>query len=621
MKNTIAFLFIIIGFSCNGHELDSLLKKVSYTNSEKAKIDLWEQIIHISVWQTSEKETKNYIDQLNKYSHKKKNKYGIATSDLLYAKYYERLQEMDKAKKYANDAYNSFYRQNNKLGMCKALRQQGFNAYKISNIEKATELAYKALDLSISIKNPIQEGLCLGQVGMFLFNSQPQEGIKLEKQSFELLQKINAKREASIVAVSLSGLYINLNEDRKSLSYLDTFFILQKEFNDIGLLAEGKANAAIAYNTLGMTEKAEQLIEESGAYFLKIDSEISHAKYFRLKSTIYNQSGKYQKAIEMAKKALSLISAKDGLETEKGILQYTLFLSYKAIKQYELAIEAYENAVNHEFNVYDDQTQIGIADLKEKYETEQKEEKIKLLQEQNRTKDVRLKARTYFIIALSLVLILIVLAIVFIRRQSKLKQQKKTAELENKALRAQMNPHFIFNALNSIQRIYVEGNIEKANDFMGDFAQLMRKVLENSSNSKISIHEELETLRLYMDLEKLRCKNQFSYTISVDENISIFNAHIPPLIIQPFVENAIWHGILSLKDRKGEINISLRQKSTDSVLITIADNGVGFSNDEKSEKHSSKGMKITEQRIGEKIAVSSENGKGTIISFTVKTTL
>lgn len=617
IKKSIAILFCFISSLSGAHELDSLLKVLPEVKTEKSKIELWEKIINISIWQSSDLERKSYISDLWKYSKSKNNEYGIATANLSYAKHYERLQDVENAIKYADKAYKSFEKQKNKLGLCKVLRQQGYNALKMSSVELATELGYKALDISIEIKNKQQEALCLSQIGVLIFDSQPKEGIKQVSKALDLLMKTDSKREASIVSITLSALYLNLRENTESIRYLDVFFNLQEELNDVGLLAEGYASAAIAYNSIGDIDKAEKLMEASGKYFLFIDSPINQAKYLRMKGVLYRESGKFVEAIDAANKGLSLISDKHGLDIEKGKLQYTLFLSYKAIEKYEEAIAAYEEAVNHEFNLYDEQTRFGIAELKEKYETQKKEEQIKILQEQNKVKDARLEKRTYFIIILSLIVFLLITSGFFIRRQIRLKQQKNSAELENKALRAQMNPHFIFNALNSIQRIYVEGDIRKANDFMADFAQLMRKILENSGSSKITLTEEIETLSLYMDLEKLRCKDCFKYTISIDETIST-NLKVAPLLLQPFIENSIWHGILPLENSEGVIDIQIIDFDEENIQVIIRDNGVGFNVNSQNENKNSKGIAITRQRTDNKLVIESIINKGTTVTFKLK---
>src|SRR5690606_9057617 len=143
LKKNILVLLCFVSSLSNAHELDSLLKVLPQVKNEKSRIELWEKIINISIFQTSDEQRKGYIDDLWNYSKSKNNEYGIATAHLSYSKHFERQQDLKNARKHAEQAYNSFEKQKNKLGLCKVLRQQGFNALKISNVELATELAYK----------------------------------------------------------------------------------------------------------------------------------------------------------------------------------------------------------------------------------------------------------------------------------------------------------------------------------------------------------------------------------------------------------------------------------------------------------------------------------------------
>ncbi len=174
------------------------------------------------------------------------------------------------------------------------------------------------------------------------------------------------------------------------------------------------------------------------------------------------------------------------------------------------------------------------------------------------------------------------------------------AELELKALRAQMNPHFIFNCLNSINRFIIGNDAEKAADYLTKFAKLIRIVLEKSGHSFIPLAEELECLKLYMDLEALRFENPFLYEINSDE-LDRESVRVPSLLIQPFVENAIWHGISAMQDRRGKIIISLRLVN-EVLYCEISDNGIGMSGsaalkNKKQEHRKSLGIELTKNRL------------------------
>ena len=179
--------------------------------------------------------------------------------------------------------------------------------------------------------------------------------------------------------------------------------------------------------------------------------------------------------------------------------------------------------------------------------------------------------------------------------------QQRISETEMAALRAQMNPHFIFNCLNSIQFFTAQKDIERASDYLTKFSRLIRMVLENSRSERVTLHNELETLRLFMDMEMMRFGKKIRYVIDLDEQIDTEAIEIPPLLLQPFVENAIWHGLMH-KDEGGTVLVSVQQPTADRLRIMITDDGVGRAKaaeyKSKSATHNkSFGMKITAERI------------------------
>jgi LytS/YehU family sensor histidine kinase len=178
--------------------------------------------------------------------------------------------------------------------------------------------------------------------------------------------------------------------------------------------------------------------------------------------------------------------------------------------------------------------------------------------------------------------------------------QKQAAELEMQALRAQMNPHFIFNSLNSINMFILENNKLQASEYLSKFSRLVRLILQNSQEAFIPLESELESLQLYLELESLRFENRFEYRISVDDDVDTTVLKVPPLIIQPYAENAIWHGLMN-KEEKGHLEIELSQQ--DEILCClITDDGIGRKKaaelaSKSATRHKSMGLKITADRI------------------------
>jgi hypothetical protein len=205
----------------------------------------------------------------------------------------------------------------------------------------------------------------------------------------------------------------------------------------------------------------------------------------------------------------------------------------------------------------------------------------------------------------ALVVYLIILwrtSIVKKKEQEKLRINKLLAEYQMKALTAQMNPHFIFNAINSIQNFIIQNHSTLAYDYLIKFSKLIRLVLNNSKENEISLKQELETLAIYVELEQLRFENSFDYHVNIESELDTDSLVIPALLLQPYIENAIWHGLMPLKNRKGAITLMIIQQEA-FLKITITDNGVGRKASDQIKKkivqknHQSVGMELTGKRI------------------------
>ncbi|MCI2229369.1 histidine kinase [Polaribacter sp. MSW13] len=174
-------------------------------------------------------------------------------------------------------------------------------------------------------------------------------------------------------------------------------------------------------------------------------------------------------------------------------------------------------------------------------------------------------------------------------------------ELKLTSLLSQMNPHFIFNALNSIKLYIINNESKIAAHYLNKFSKLIRKILEASTSKEVSLQEELETMDLYMTIENIRFSNEIDFNISVDENINLTAIKVPPLMLQPFLENALWHGLSSKKSDK-KIMLSINKKDKTHIQITIEDNGIGRERSakiklEKSIKRKSIGISLTKDRL------------------------
>lgn len=199
-------------------------------------------------------------------------------------------------------------------------------------------------------------------------------------------------------------------------------------------------------------------------------------------------------------------------------------------------------------------------------------------------------------------------------------QRTKIAAAELKALRSQMNPHFMFNAINSVQYFITNNDPRSSEKYLSKFAKLIRYVVDNSKPSSIPLEKELEALRLYLDLESLRFENRFEYTIEIGDNVDTGYVQIPSMLIQPYVENAIWHGLMH-KNGPGKITISLAMD--DNILkCAVEDNGIGRKRSQelkagrKNNMHKSVGMSITRERLDIINQINNSNLTVTITDLT-----
>jgi sensor histidine kinase YesM len=190
-----------------------------------------------------------------------------------------------------------------------------------------------------------------------------------------------------------------------------------------------------------------------------------------------------------------------------------------------------------------------------------------------------------------------------IQSQLEAEFNKKIAEIEMKALRAQMNPHFLFNVLNSIKLYMVQNDARTAAKYLTKFSRLIRLILNNSKSSMIKLDEELSALLLYIEMENFRFNDKFDFELCVEEGLPTHEIEIPPMILQPFVENAIWHGLMHKEEERGTLSIQIQSNiSKDKLCFIIQDNGIGREKAQQiktrtAAKHQSVGMQITNDRL------------------------
>jgi len=357
----------------------------------------------------------------------------------------------------------------------------------------------------------------------------------------------------------------------------------------------------------------------------------------------YIEKLKYKKAIPYLKKSADPVAGPTDLNIE---IQATKKLSqvYEEIGEYDLALDNYrkyvlltdelykekEKEINEAVKLTNDlaskQKRIDVLEL----ERDLSESKTEVYEKDKSIASLYSNKQKLLIYSLLGGLILAMIALFFFYKNNQQKKIKNNL-LALKALKSQMNPHFIFNALNSVNHYIAINDERQANKYISDFSMLMRMVLDVSEKDFISLDEELKMIDLYVKLEHARFEDKFDYSVIVDKTLDLDKRIIPPMLIQPFIENAVWHG-LRYKDSKGKLKIAFT-KQNDTVQIQISDDGVGRkrSGELKSRnqlKRESKGMINTNERVriinemyhhGIKVDISDlkEDGSGTKVNIEI----
>ena len=310
-------------------------------------------------------------------------------------------------------------------------------------------------------------------------------------------------------------------------------------------------------------------------------------------ASIYAKSSDIKNAVDSYKKAYEIAVDKGyTLEAKKSVEK--LDSLYALQKNTEYSLTLHRNFLTKLPDlVANDQSLISRSVFQET------ESKIMQLEKEKQLQDTLIQKTNRYntlLIVIVLLLLLSLAGIIYSLKKSKRKSQKIALQ----SLRREMNPHFIFNSLNSVNQFISQNDERAANRYLTNFSKLMRGIMENSNQDFISFHEELEVLEHYLTLEKSRFKEKFDFEVIVDEHLETENMTIPGMLIQPFLENAIWHG-LRYKEEKGKLELRFKKENR-KLKIEIEDNGIGIQNSQSfktkhQRENKSRGMKNTLERI------------------------
>lgn len=327
---------------------------------------------------------------------------------------------------------------------------------------------------------------------------------------------------------------------------------------------------------------------------------------------IYINRNQPEQAVQYIQKSIDL-SEEIGDIKNKSVALKTLSKAYKDQGEYDKALLTYQEYAITIDSMYSQRERKLESNLEIVANVGRKLQRIELLEKDfeitkktlsllEREKDINsreLQTQKRIIYSLFFIVLILLITSIFIYRSS-IQKRKANLLLALRSLRSQMNPHFIFNSLNSVNSFIAQNDERKANKYLSDFSSLMRSVMENSKHDFVPFSSEIEILELYLKLEHFRFQDKFDYTIEIDESINQSDVEIPPMLIQPYIENAVWHG-LRYKKEKGFLELKIT-KEGESLSAIITDNGIGRGkSQEMKTKHqkanTSTGLKNTETRL------------------------
>ena len=516
----------------------------------------------------------------------------------------------------------------------------------LSLFDKSIDKYKKALVISRKTKDTISEVKILNAIGsVYRRQDDIRNALNYHQEALEKAiniknPKIDIKQSISNAQNSIGNIYLSLKQYKLALNEFKKSIVIQISLNHQLGLAINYKNIGNAYEELGNIDAALKNYHLSLNYNNQINSKIGKIICGYSIANVLIKDKKYTQALTTVDTVLQLAikekdkyylsntyntlglaqlnlnklqAAKENLETALNIATkfniHTIIVKanenlsflYAKKENYQKAYFYFKKAKDEDAKTLNERNLAYVNELITKYDKQRSENQIKDLAKKNQIAQLQItKNRTLWIIAFS-VFMLIAVVVFSIDKQKGLKNEKKVLSLKQDALRSQMNPHFMFNALNSIKLYIIKNNQKKATSYLNKFSKFMRKILEASDLQETSLKEEIETMKLYLSLENIRFSNEISFNVKTDSSLNLETIKIPPLVLQPFLENSIWHGLSSSKKRK-KITIFIQKISSEYILINIEDNGIGrkASTKIKAKKHINRksiGISLTKDRL------------------------
>ncbi|MCK9452469.1 MAG: histidine kinase [Bacteroidales bacterium] len=498
-----------------------------------------------------------------------KNNAIAAVSNYLAANY-SILGKVDSAYIFYKKALEATQNDGDSLKMAVILMNMADDFATQGRFAQAVEFAIDAIRIKETRKDSARLAFFYQKVGEIY--KQADEVDNWERYLLKAYELRNCDTCASVPALAaiyndLGGIAEKRQQYESALRYYDTLTSIGRQYNYPNAIGTALTNTAHIYKLQGDVQKALKTALEAAQF--KTQTPYQAIIKNNLLADLYLVTGSPKNALKFAQQSMA-IPELDFYPEEKMRTQKVLYQIYKAQKNYPQALAWHEAAVKFSDSLRSTEIRAQILEMELAYETEKKEQRIALLTAENLIKSQRINLG----IALLAILAVFVLLITYILISRKKQAELKENNLKQQVLRAQMNPHFIFNVLGSIQNFMMNNEKQDAANYLAQFAGLTRATLNNSTAEAISLSDEIEMLCNYIELEKMRSGYKFDFSLQMDNDLETDLIQVPPMLVQPFVENAIKHGFADL-NKRGLLLLKITDKG-DAIEFIIEDNGVGL---------------------------------------------
>ncbi len=528
----------------------------------------------------------------------------------------------DEAKRYANEGLHISRKIGWQQGIARSLRMLGYCSYITADFLNAVDFNLQALQAVASLNDKKLEGSIFNNMGLVYSElSEFDKALQYYDKYLAVTREQKTPREQAIALMNIGLVHFKNNNQPMALDYYQQSLTIAEPNEYQQVIAYVLSNTGATLNKKGDYKEALASFQKSIAVAGKIGDARIMLQSLGGVGESYFHLMQYDKAETYTKRALQMAREIPLLEYEKEMNQ-GLSEIYTKQQNFAKAFETYKTFVLIRDSILNDTKRQELRRLEMQYEFQKKEAMLKVEHETQQAlaaSEIRRQnvVRNSVMGGAAVLLLAAAFSFMFYKKRRDADERTREAEFsakvsdtEMKALRSQMNPHFIFNSLNSIGDYISKNDIKSADYYLAKFAKLMRLILEHSERKEVSLADDLQSLELYLQLESLRLNNKFKYEIIVDDAIDKESTMVPPLLLQPFVENSIWHGIAP---KAGEGTIRVRIVKEDGMINCIVeDDGVGrkqAASVSSPAERQSLGMKITNARIEILNAMKQTKGK------------